>query len=229
MGTKGTILNLGRYGALALSVIVVVSCQGRSGAQGEGNPSPTARDTSFAAAEPTPTVPATTPSAPAQGPMASPTAIPRVGAPDLQLHLDAIASGDAQRIISSLAPRDRPCQTSPVEGIGQGPACPPGVGNGTLVPALGVVGCGGYFVTGADVLQLLDSWLVGHPNVLYGVYQDAAGQIIAEYTNLATTGLAMKVFLLPGGITGIGAPCGDQGLTMVLPPGAVWLVGGPGK
>ena len=31
------------------------------------------------------------------------------------------------------------------------------------------------------------------------------------------------------GITGIGAPCGDQGLTRVLPPGAVWIVGGPGK
>ena len=97
------------------------------------------------------------------------------------------------------------------------------------MPALGLAGCGGYFVAGADIIDSVGNWLVGHPNALYGAYQDRSGQIVAEYTNPAADVLIVLVFLRREGITGIGAPCGDQGLTRVLPPGAVWIVGGPGK
>ena len=94
---------------------------------------------------------------------------------------------------------------------------------------MGLAGCGGYFVAGADIIDSVGTWLVGHPNALYGAHQDRSGQIVAEYTNPAADVLVVLVFLRREGITGIGAPCGDQGLTRVLPPGAVWIVGGPGK
>lgn len=227
LGVWSVLLPVLLVGPLAVGLVAVVGCGGQ-GASGDGvAPAPAG---TFGSARPTGDATRTDPTfTTTQGPTGASTPIPRVSALELQPALDAIRSGDARRIMGALGLQNRPCQTTPVEGVGQGPACPNGVDKGTPLPALGVAGCGGYFVTGAEIVEELGRWLVGHPNLLYGVYQDEAGQIVAEYTNPVVGGLAMVVFLRPAGIAGIGAPCGDQGLTKVLPVGAVWIVGGPGS
>jgi hypothetical protein len=143
--------------------------------------------------------------------------------PRLQQSVDALNSGDPELVAAALALPLRPCTKD--ESV-QGPSCPTGVADRTLVPSLGLAGCGGYFVAGSEIdAYVRDNFPPRASRRVTGVYRDAAGQLIAPMVDDA--GVATFIVFLSGeGIVGFGTPCGEPGPPRV-PPDVTWIIGGP--
>lgn len=135
-------------------------------------------------------------------------------------------SGDMQRIRSVLSLQPRACQPE-VGGIGNGPTCPSGVAVGSLLPSLGLSGCGGEWVAGERLDEVLRQWLTGRTQLqAFGAYLDRSGQVIAVLTNDHRTDAVAMLFFTADGLTGLGSPCGRVMTGESLPDGASWILGG---
>lgn len=142
--------------------------------------------------------------------------------------VEAIVSGDVQRVERELALADRSCTTGEIT-TGGGPQCPPGVPDGTRLPSLAVAACGGGFVAGDEVGAVLKQLFVGPSGLrLFGAYADEFGQVVGLFVPSTDDKVALLAFFNDAGIIGFGTMCGERPeAASMMPDGSRWITGGP--